>query len=109
MAHYALLDENNVVTQVITGVDENDTDNLPEEFDSWEEFYKDQWGANDCKRTSYNTRRGEHILGGTPFRKQHAAPGYTYEADVDGFKPNQPPDQPNSTWDADNWTWVDPE
>ena len=41
MAYYALIDENNIVTQVISGIDENNTTDLPENFDSWEEFYAD--------------------------------------------------------------------
>ena len=41
MAHYALLNDNNVVTEVITGVDEDKKDDLPKEFDSWEAWYGD--------------------------------------------------------------------
>tara|TARA_A100001515_G_scaffold138043_1_gene131257 strand:+ start:1267 stop:1593 length:327 start_codon:yes stop_codon:yes gene_type:complete len=108
MAYYALLDENNIVTKVVTGNDENDP-RLPEEFASWEEFYKDIHGAIDCKRTSYNTHHGEHVLGGTPFRKQLAEPGGEYLPDVDAFKPVQPEDMPNSTFDTETWKWVDPE
>jgi len=37
------------------------------------------------KQTSYNTRAGSHTLGGTPFRKNHAAIGYTYDEDRDAF------------------------
>ena len=54
MAHYALLDENNVVTQVITGIDEDQNDTLPDGFSSWEEWYGNYHGVT-CKRTSYNT------------------------------------------------------
>ena len=53
MAHYAFLDENNIVTEVIVGKDESDTS------ENWEQFYgniRDQL----CKRTSYNTVSG-HI------------------------------------------------
>ena len=35
MAHYAFINENNIVTEVITGVDEDKTDDLPDGFDSW--------------------------------------------------------------------------
>jgi len=38
MAHYALIDENGIVVNVITGIDEDDTSTLPEEFNSWENF-----------------------------------------------------------------------
>ena len=108
MAYYALLDENNIVTKVVTGNDENDP-RLPSEFSSWEEFYKDAHDAVDCKRTSYNTRAGEHILGNTPFRKHVAEEGGEYLPDLDGFKPVQPLDMPDSTFNTDNWKWEDPE
>ena len=42
MAHYAYINSENQVVDVITGVDENDTSNLPSEFSSWEEFYASQ-------------------------------------------------------------------
>ena len=42
------------------------------------------------KQTSYNTLAGQHKLGGTPFRKNHAAIGYTYDEDRDAFIPKQP-------------------
>ena len=48
MAHYALLDENNIVTQVITGKDE--TDQRDGVDVNWEEWYKDFHSAIDCKR-----------------------------------------------------------
>ena len=108
MAHYALLDENNIVIKVVTGNHEDDP-RLPEEFASWEEFYKDAHGSVDCKRTSYNTHHGEHDLGGTPFRKHVAEDGGEYLPDLDGFKPVQPWDMPNSTFDTEAWKWVDPE
>ena len=41
MAHYAFLDENNIVTEVIVGKNENDTSDLPEGFSNWEEWYAD--------------------------------------------------------------------
>ena len=42
------------------------------------------------KQTSYNTYGGVHKLGGTPFRKNHAGIGYTYDEDKDAFIPKQP-------------------
>lgn len=91
MGHYAFLDENNVVTEVITGRDENDTDNLPEGFDSWEKYYLTKRpDANDCKRTSYNTRSNTHIKGGTAFRGNLAQPGGTYYPDLDVFMDEKP-------------------
>jgi hypothetical protein len=79
MAHYAYLDENNIVTQVIVGKNEDDIvlDENGNQID-WEIYY----GA---KKTSYNTLGGVHLLGGTPYRKNYAGIGYTYDAIRDAF------------------------
>ena len=83
MAHYAYLDQNNIVTMIIVGKNEN------EEPGNWEEYY----GA---KRTSYNTRGGLYynpitnqpdIDQSKSFRKNYAGIGYTYDADKDAFIP----------------------
>ena len=42
------------------------------------------------KQTSYNTIGGVHALGGTPFRKNYAGLGYTYDAGRDAFIPPKP-------------------
>jgi hypothetical protein len=42
------------------------------------------------KQTSYNTHGGVHSSGGTPFRKNHAGIGYTYDEDRDAFIPKKP-------------------
>jgi hypothetical protein len=81
MAHYAITDEYNVVTQVIVGKEENET--LPEGYTSWEEYYSGL-------RTSYNTFCGTHLNGGTPYRKNYAGVGYTYDATRDAFIPPRP-------------------
>ena len=78
MAHYAFLDENNVVTEVIVGKNEN------EDGIDWEQHYGNFRGKT-CKRTSYNTTGGVHTLGGTPFRKNYAGIGYTYDETLDAF------------------------
>lgn len=83
MAHYAFLDENNIVTEVIPGKDEGD-DGI-----DWEQHYGEFRGQG-CKRTSYNTVGGVHTGGGTPFRKNYAGIGYTYDAQRDAFIPPQP-------------------
>ena len=82
MAHYAFLDENNIVTEVITGKDETDTTH------DWEQFYG-EFRNQACKRTSYNTHSGIHANGGTPLRKNYAGIGYTYDAQRDAFIPPQ--------------------
>lgn len=83
MAHYAFLDENNIVTEVIAGKDEG------EEGRDWEQWYG-EFRGQACKRTSYNTQAGVHLKGGTPFRKNYAGIGYTYRADIDAFVPVKP-------------------
>ena len=47
------------------------------------------WGGT-WKQTSYNTKKGQHTKGGTPFRKNFAGKGYTYDASRDAFIPPKP-------------------
>lgn len=83
MAHYAFLNENNIVTEVIVGKDEG------EEGVDWEAHYG-AFRGQTCKRTSYNTHGGVHSGGGTPYRKNYAGIGYTYDASRDAFIPPKP-------------------
>ena len=106
MAHYAFLNDNNIVTEVITGVDEDQKDDLPEGFDSWEDWYADFRGQT-CKRTSYNTSAGEHTGEGTAYRGNYAGIGYTYDSENDVFYAPKP----YSKWvlNETTWTWEAPE
>jgi hypothetical protein len=70
MAHYAFLDENNVVTEVITGIDETE---LIEGLDT--ETWYGNFRGQVCKRTSYNGN----------YRKNYAGIGYTYDVERDAF------------------------
>lgn len=77
MAHFAQIDSNNIVTQVL--VIEQDVVNTglfgePSSF----------------VQTSYNTHGGVHTLGGTPLRKNYAGIGYTYDSGRDAFIPPKP-------------------
>ena len=83
MAHYALLDSNNIVTEVIVGKYEN------EDGIDWEQWYG-EFRGQVCKRTSYNTVANVHLLGGTPFRKNYAGVGFTYNYQLDAFIPPKP-------------------
>jgi hypothetical protein len=103
MAHYALLDQNNIVINVITGVDENiiqtDLDGtvVGGTSEAWEQFYATRpWlNAVFCKRTSYNNR----------IRKQFAAIGYSYDPVADVFITPQP----YASWSLDdNFNWQPP-
>lgn len=96
MAHYAYLDANNVVTQVIVGKDEG------EDGIDWETYY----GA---VRTSYNTHRNQHANGGTPFRGNFAGIGMVFLPDVgpDGIF-IEPQPYPSWTLDEATASWKPP-
>jgi hypothetical protein len=102
MAHYAFLDENNVVTEVIVGRDEDD---LAEGVSSWEDYYGAVRGQR-CVQTSYNTRAGVHAAGGTAFRGNYAGVGMIYDEALDAFISPQPFD----SWVIDEtiFGWVAP-
>ena len=87
MADFAKLDENNVVTQVLMVADATATSE-----EAGGNFLKTVYNEPDAvwKQTSYNTFGGTHYLGGTPFRKNHAAIGFTQDADRDAFIPPKP-------------------
>jgi hypothetical protein len=83
MAHYAFLDENNVVTEVITGRDEwEEVDGITD----WEKAYGDYRGQV-CKRTSYNSK----------IRHNYAGVGFTYDPIDDAFIPPMPCDHAELT------------
>jgi hypothetical protein len=102
MAHYAFLDENNLVTEVIVGRDEDD---LAEGVTSWEDYYGAFRGQR-CLQTSYNTQAGVHALGGTPFRGNYAGIGFTYDQNLDAFIPPKPSE---GEWvlDESTFSWVE--
>ena len=120
MAHYAFLDSNNIVTEVIVGKNEG------EDSIDWEQHYGEFRGQT-CKRTSYNTMGGVHSNGGTPLRKNYAGIGYTYDANLDAFIPPKPfaswtlnvttclwesptlmpTDNKMCRWDEDTTSWIE--
>lgn len=104
MAHYALIDENNIVLQVITGKDEGEQRDGVDV--NWEEWYRDFHGVADCKRTSYNTNANVHANGGTPFRGNYAGEGYTYDTSNDVFLSPSP--YPSWIVDTNTWSWKAP-
>ncbi len=101
MAHYAFINDNNIVTEVIVGIDEDAKDDLPSEFDSWEAFYADFRGQT-CKRTSYNTSANAHSGEGTAYRGNYAGIGYTYDTSNDVFIAPKP----YASWTLDESTWT---
>ena len=118
MAHWAELDESNIVTRVLVGSNED-----PDEGYQW---LIDNLGGTWVK-TSYNTQGGVHSLGGTPLRKNYAGIGYSYDKDRDAFIPPKPfdswlldedtclwnppvaypADGKMYTWDEDKTNWVE--
>lgn len=110
MAHYAFIDNNNVVTEVIVGIDETE---LIEGVDP--ETWYGNFRGQTCKRTSYNNK----------IRKQYAGIGYVYDAVKDIFIAPQPyaswsldensdwqpptprPENGSWDWDESNLIWVE--
>jgi len=92
MAHYAFLDENNIVTQVIVGRHEYE---VVDGISDWEAYYGNLHGQR-CVRTSYNGN----------IRKNYAGIGFTYDDERDAFIPPQP----FASWllDEDTCLWEAP-
>lgn len=133
MGHYAFINTNNIVTEVITGRDE---DEAVGGITDWEAYYATQREGMRCLRTSYNTRGGVYYNPETgkpvkdqtkAFRLNYAGQGYTYDEKLDGFIPPKPYpswklntktglwDAPVKmptkggpyTWDEDAQSWVE--
>ena len=117
MAHFAKLDSNNIVTSVTVGRNEDEDRELELSARTGDTY----------RRTSYNTQGGVHLLGGTPFRKNYAGIGYTYDVARNAFiapKPfaswllnddtcqwgspvPYPADGKMYTWDEATTSWVE--
>jgi hypothetical protein len=92
MAHYAFLDENNIVTEVIVGIDETELiEGLEPEI--WYGNFRNQI----CKRTSYNGK----------IRKNFAGIGFTYDEQRDAFISPEPVEQIG--FDEETCQWIVPE
>jgi hypothetical protein len=92
MAHYAFLDENNIVTEVIVGIDETE---LIEGLDT--ETWYGNFRGQSCKRTSYNGN----------IRKNYAGIGYTYDEQRDAFIAPKPENAVG--FDEETCRWILPE
>jgi hypothetical protein len=91
MASFAKI-ENNIVTTVVSVVNEviKDSNGIEQE-QLGIDFLNQLYNTNDnWKQTSYNTHGGIHNNGGTPFRKNHAGIGYTYDEIRNAFIPPKP-------------------
>lgn len=96
MAHFAQLDLNNVVINV--SVVSNNFDGKENEYSAFAE--------GTYKQTSYNTCAGVHKLGETPFRKNYAGIGFTYDPVRDAFIPPKP--YPSAILNEDTCQWESP-
>jgi hypothetical protein len=114
MAHYAFINNDGMVVEVITGVDETETVNGITGTEGWEAFYATQRPGLTCRRTSYHGN----------IRANYAGIGYLYDADLDVFIPPQPfpswtlndlwqweppvpyPSEGEHMWDETTQTWV---
>jgi len=82
MSHFAKIDHNNIVVEVIVAEQDFIDSGLVGDSSSW-------------IQTSYNTKGGIHAFGGTPLRKNYAGIGFTYDAERDAFIPPKPYDSWN--------------
>ena len=102
MAHFAKLGVGNIVTAV--HVVHND---IVTSEQAGVDFLNTLHKTNNVwKQTSYNTKGGVHLLGGTPFRKNYAGVGYTYDETRDAFIP--PQTYPSWTLNEDTCQWEPP-
>jgi hypothetical protein len=90
MAHYAFLDENNIVTEVIVGIDETELIEGKEP----EVWYQELKGRR-CLRTSYNGN----------IRKNYAGIGYSYSDQLDAFIPPKP--SVEAILDTNTCQWIE--
>jgi len=123
MAHFAKINESNIVTQVVV-VNDSDGNNDTNGQNFLNDLFKT---THTWKKTSYNTYGNTHRLGGTPYRKNFASVGFTYDSSRDAFiepKPYNswtlnettclwespvayPSDGKSYEWDEDNTQWVE--
>jgi len=91
MAHYAFLDKNNVVTEVIGGIDETEL---------IEGLHPEIWYGNFrgqvCKRTSYNNN----------YRFNYAGIGFTFDSEADAFIAPSPNCHPELMLNTDTYRWT---
>ena len=120
MAHFAEIDESNTVVRVLVVPDSQEN--------RGQEYLADDLGLGGTwKKTSYNTQGGVHANGGTPYRKNYAGIGYTFDAARDAFiapKPYaswvldeatcnwqaptpMPTDDKMYRWDEETTSWIE--
>lgn len=98
MAHFAKVNENNIVESVVVVNDENENNG--------NEFLNSIGFEGNWIKTSYNTLANKHLLGGIPLRKNFAGIGYTYNIELDAFIPPKP--YPSWSLDENTCQWNPP-
>jgi len=109
MAHYAFLDENNLVTEVIVGIDETE---LIEGLDT--ETWYGNFRGQTCKRTSYNGNIRQRFAGigyfydsvNDVFIAPKPYPSWSLDEKFDWQPPTPMPEEGFWTWDEDLCEWV---
>jgi hypothetical protein len=98
MAYFAEINDSNIVLRVLSVPDEQE--------DRGQEFLADDLGLGGTWiQTSYNTRRNQHRLGGTPFRYNYAGVGYIWDSDNEAFYGPQA----HASWSLDaDFVWQPP-
>jgi hypothetical protein len=127
MAHFALVNDNGVVENVIVVANSDCAEGtFPESEPVGQAFIASLGLTGLWLQTSYNTLAGNHRNGGTPFRKNYATPGFSYDSIRDAFIAPQPyaswtlnestchweapvpypTDGGQYSWDEDTTSWV---
>ena len=103
MAHYAQLGVDNIVTRVWTV---NNIDCMTvggiEKDEIGQAYLKEHHGDLTLVKCSYNTSKGVHVLGGTPFRANYPGVGWYYNSTHDIFHEPRPKDKNGN--DCNSWT-----
>mgnify|MGYP003962228233 CR=1 FL=1 len=106
MAHYAELDALQRVVRILVVDDINTQDKNGGEVESVGARYLNRAFGGTWLQTSYNSVGSEHREPGTPFRKNYAGIGYTYDQSRDAFIPPKP--YPSWVLNEDNCLWDAP-
>ena len=106
MAHFVEIDALHRVIKMVVLDDKDTQDTSGNEDESVGAKYLHNGFGGTWLRTSYNTFGGIHKLDGTPFRKNYAGIGYTYDNGRDAFIPPKP--YPSWTLNEDTCHWDAP-
>jgi len=90
MAHFVKIDASNIVIGGVVLDDKDTEDENGNEVESVGAKYLSDGFGGTWKKTSYNTSGNVHRLGGTPFRKNYAGIGYTFDEGRDAFYAPKP-------------------